>query len=260
MKNKRLCALLLTIAMCFCFVSCSGNTQTVDNSLSTTSQTKAVTQAQAVEDTATTEAETTADKESTTAQSTSKAKTNNNNKEKKNITTIIKLAWGQLFSASDILDAPKSAFETRDISSENLTTSKATTKKNEPTVKDEISCTLNVECKSILNNMDKLKEGHSEYVPANGYIIKGYKYTAKAGFTAYDALKKACKDNGIKLTAKSTKYGTYVSGINNIDEKDCGKESGWMYSINGNRPSVSVSSRKINDGDEITFDYVCEYQ
>lgn len=229
MKNKRLCALLLTIAMCFCFVSCSGNTQTVDNSLSTTTQTEAVTQAQAVEDTATTEAATTADKESTTAQSTSKAK-NKNNKEKKNKTTV------------------------------KLTTSKATTKNNEPTVKDEISCTLNVECKSILNNMDKLKEGHSEYVPANGYIIKGYKYTAKAGFTAYDALKKACEDNGIKLTAKSSMYGTYVSGINNIDEFDCGSQSGWMYSINGNRPNVSASSQRVTDGDEITFEYVCTYQ
>lgn len=229
MKNKRLCALLLTIAMCFCFVSCSGNTQAVDNNLSTTSQTEAVTQAQAGEDTATTEAATTADKESTTAQSTSKAK-NKNNKEKKNKTTV------------------------------NFTTSKATTKKNEPTVKDEISCTLNVECKSILNNMDKLKDGHSEYVPANGYIIKGYKYTAKAGFTAYDALKKACEDNGIKLTAKSSMYGTYVSGINNIDEFDCGSQSGWMYSINGNRPNVSASSQSVTDGDEITFEYVCTYQ
>lgn len=229
MKNKRLFALLLTIAMCFCFVSCSGNTQTVDNSLSTTSQTEAVTQAQAGEDTATTEAATTADKESTTAQSTSKAK-NKNNKEKENKTTV------------------------------KLTTSKATTKKNEPTVKDEISCTLNVECKSILNNMDKLKDGHSEYVPDNGYIIKGYKYTAKAGFTAYDALKKACEDNGIKLTAKSSMYGTYVSGINNIDEFDCGSQSGWMYSINGNRPNVSASSQRVTDGDEITFEYVCEYQ
>ena len=229
MKNKRLCALLLTIAMCFCFVSCSGNTQTVDNSLSTTTQTEAVTQAQAGEDTATTEAKTTADKESTTAQSTSKEKTKNN-KEKENKTTV------------------------------KLTTSKATTKKNEPTVKDEISCTLNVECKSILNNMDKLKDGHSEYVPANGYIIKGYKYTAKAGFTAYDVLKKACEDNGIKLTAKSSMYGTYVSGINNIDEFDCGSQSGWMYSINGNRPNVSASSQRVTDGDEITFEYVCEYQ
>ena len=229
MKNKRLCALLLTIAMCFCFVSCSGNTQTVDNSLSTTTQTEAVTQAQADENTVTTEAATTANKESTTAQSTSKEKTKNN-KEKENKTTV------------------------------KLITSKATTNKNEPTVKDEISCTLNVECKSILNNMDKLKDGHSEYVPANGYIIKGYKYTAKAGFTAYDALKKACEDNDIKLTAKSTMYGTYVSGINNIDEFDCGSQSGWMYSINGNRPNVSASSQRVTDGDEITFEYVCEYQ
>lgn len=228
MKNKRLCALLFTIAMCFCFVSCSSNTQTVDNNLSTTSQTEAITQAQAGEDSVTTEAATTAGKESTTAQSTSKAK--NENKEKENKTTV------------------------------KITTSNPTTKKNEPTVKDEISCTLNVECKSILNNMDKLKDGHSEYVPADGYIITGYKYTAKAGFTAYDVLKKACDDNGIKLTSKSSMYGKYVSGINNIDEFDCGSQSGWMFSINGNRPNVSASSQKINDGDEITFEYVCEYQ
>lgn len=228
MKNKRLCALLLTIAMCFCFVSCSSNTQTVDNNLSTTSQTEAITQAQGGEDSVTAEVTTTAGKESTTAQSTSKAK--NENKEKENRTTV------------------------------KITTSNPTTKKNEPTVKDEISCTLNVECKSILNNMDKLKDGHSEYVPADGYIITGYKYTAKAGFTAYDVLKKACEDNGIKLTAKSSMYGTYVSGINNIDEFDCGSQSGWMFSINGNRPNVSASSQKINDGDEITFEYVCEYQ
>lgn len=229
MKNKRLCALLLTIAMCFCFVSCSSNTQTVDNNLSTTSQTEAVTQAQAGEDSVTAEAATTAGKESTTAQSTSKAK--NENKGKENRTTV------------------------------KITTSNPTTeKKNKPTVKDEISCTINVECKSILNNMDKLKDGHSEYVPADGYIITGYKYTAKAGFTAFDVLKKACEDNGIKLTAKSSMYGTYVSGINNIDEFDCGSQSGWMFSINGNRPNASASNQKINDGDEITFEYVCEYQ
>lgn len=226
MKNKRLCALLLTIAMCFCFVSCSGNTQTVDNNLSTTSQTEAITQAQDGEDSVTTEAATTADKKSTTAQSASKAK----NENKENRTTV------------------------------KITASKTTTKKNEPTVKNEISCTLNVECKSILKNMDKLKDGHSEYVPADGYIITGYKYTAKAGFTAYDVLKKACEDNGIKLTSKSSMYGTYVSGINNIDEFDCGSQSGWMFSINGNRPNVSASSQKINDGDKITFEYVCEYQ
>lgn len=214
--------------MCFCFVSCTSNTQTVDNNLSTTSQTEAVTQVQAGEDSVTAEATTTADKESTTAQSTSKAK--NENKEKENRTTV------------------------------KITASKTTTKKNEPTIKDEISCTLNVECKSILNNMDKLKDGHSEYVPADGYIITGYKYTAKAGFTAYDVLKKACEDNGIKLTSKSSMYGTYVSGINNIDEFDCGSQSGWMFSINGNRPNVSASNQKINDGDEITFEYVCTYQ
>lgn len=34
---------------------------------------------------------------------------------------------------------------------------------------------------------------------------------------------KACNDKGITYTAKDTMYSVYIVGINNIDEKDCGK-------------------------------------
>ena len=125
---------------------------------------------------------------------------------------------------------------------------------------DTVTCTVTVECKSILDHMDELKEGHEEFVPSDGYIIKNYTYKAKAGYTAYDALKSACNNNDIKLTAQKTSYGIYISGINNLDEFDCGKQSGWMYSVNGIMPNTTCGNVTVDDGDSIVFTYVCTFQ
>ena len=125
---------------------------------------------------------------------------------------------------------------------------------------DTVTCTVTVECKSILDHMDELKEGHEEFVPDDGYIIKNYTYKAKAGYTAYDALKSACNNNDIKLTAQKTSYGVYISGINNLDEFDCGKQSGWMYSVNGIMPNTTCGNVTVDDGDSIVFTYVCTFQ
>lgn len=125
---------------------------------------------------------------------------------------------------------------------------------------DTVTCTVTVECKSILDHMDELKEGHEEFVPDDGYIIKNYTYKAKAGYTAYDALKSACNNNDIKLTAQKTSYGVYISGINNLDEFDCGKQSGWMYSVNGIMPNTTCENVTVDDGDSIVFTYICTFQ
>ena len=34
----------------------------------------------------------------------------------------------------------------------------------------------------------------------------------------------------------------YVEGINQLYEFDCGKNSGWMYSVNGEYPNYGASS------------------
>ena len=155
------------------------------------------------------------------------------------------------------------------------TTAKPSTTKTQTTIKkkkvtatkvkkkkktDTVTCTVTVECKSILDHMDELKEGHEEFVPSDGYIIKNYTYKAKAGYTAYDALKSACNSNDIKLTAQKTSYGVYISGINNLDEFDCGKQSGWMYSVNGIMPNTTCGNVTVDDGDSIVFTYVCTFQ
>ena len=106
--------------------------------------------------------------------------------------------------------------------------------------------------------MSQLKSGHERFVPNDGYIIHAESHTVNRGSTAYDVLKLACNAHGIRLTAKSTSYGVYVVGINNLDEKDCGSASGWMYKVNGWFPNYGCSRYQVQQGDVICWVYTCD--
>lgn len=127
------------------------------------------------------------------------------------------------------------------------------------TTSSKKTCTITIECKSILDNMDDLKSGHEAYVPKNGIILNEYEATFNGKATVYDLLKKACDDNKIPYNAKTTIYSVYISGINNLDEFDCGGQSGWLYYVNGKMPNVSCDSIKLKDGDKVVFSYTCSY-
>lgn len=127
------------------------------------------------------------------------------------------------------------------------------------TTSSELVCSIEIECKSILDNKSELKKGHEEYVPSNGIILDTYSVEIPKSSTAYDLLSKAAKDKSITLNVESTMYGKYVAGINNIDEFDCGKQSGWLYSVNGKYPNVSCDSYTLKNGDKVVFSYTCSY-
>ena len=78
-----------------------------------------------------------------------------------------------------------------------------------------MTCTFSIECSTILNNWDDLKESKAEFVPY------------------------------------------YVSGINNLYEFDCGKDSGWMYCVNGWYPNYGCSKYTLEDGDTVEWRYTC---
>lgn len=137
------------------------------------------------------------------------------------------------------------------------TTQKHTTKRHTTSQSKTVTCTITVECKNIHKHMSQLKSGHERYVPNDGYIIHAESHTVDRGSTAYDVLKLACNAHGIRLTARSTSYGVYVVGINNLDEKDCGSASGWMYKVNGTAPMTSCGKYKMDSGDNLVFYYVC---
>lgn len=121
------------------------------------------------------------------------------------------------------------------------------------------SCTLTIECHTLLDNMDNVKESKQKYVPASGVILKKTKVTFTEGETVYDILKRTCKKAGIQLEVSySGGYGSYyVEGIGHLYEFDCGRESGWVYSVNGKQPNYGCSSCVVQKGDNIVWSYTC---
>lgn len=187
-----------------------------------------------------------------------------NNTQEEQSTAVTATTTTQATTSTTVAETTTKETTAKPSTTKTQTTTKkkkiTTTKVKKKKKTDTVTCTVTVECKSILDHMDELKEGHEEFVPSDGYIIKNYTYKAKAGYTAYDALKSACNNNDIKLTAQKTSYGVYISGINNLDEFDCGNQSGWMYSVNGIMPNTTCGNVTIDDGDSIVFTYVCTFQ
>lgn len=147
-----------------------------------------------------------------------------------------------------------------------LTTDKESTTKTEVTPKPETTtqkqntCTFVIECKTILNNMDNLKESKKEFLPADGIILKKTTVTFKDGETVFDVLKRICKENNIQMESSYTPgYDNYyIEGINQIYEKDCGTKSGWMYCVNGTFPNYGCSDYKLKSGDKVEWRYTCD--
>lgn len=121
------------------------------------------------------------------------------------------------------------------------------------------TCTISIECSSILDNIDNLKETKKEFVPSDGWILTETEVPFKGGETAFDVLKQICGEKKIQLASRYTPLykSYYVEGINQLYEFDCGKNSGWMYSVNGEYPNYGASSYKLKDGDKVEWRYTC---
>lgn len=117
------------------------------------------------------------------------------------------------------------------------------------------TCTISISCAEILNNMDRLDPAKASYMPSNGAIMGTTTVSFTEGESVYDILRKACNNAGIALDA--TGSSAYVRGINNIYEFDCGKQSGWIYSVNGTYPNYGCSAYKVQNGDIIQWNYTC---
>lgn len=117
-------------------------------------------------------------------------------------------------------------------------------------------CTVEIECKSVLSKKNKFKKDIS-LVPSNGIILSPVSVNFDDGATAFDVLQKACSQNSITLNAQNSAFGIYIVGIGGIEEKDCGAQSGWVYTVNGKSPSAGLGNYKIKNGDSMVLSYVC---
>ncbi|MCI6043014.1 DUF4430 domain-containing protein [bacterium] len=122
------------------------------------------------------------------------------------------------------------------------------------------TCTISIECSTILNNWDNLTQSKAEFVPSNGWILYPSEVEFTPGETVFDVLKRVCADTGIHMSSRYTPmYGSYyIEGINQLYEFDCGQKSGWMYRVNGWYPNYGCSSYDVEDGDNIEWKYTCD--
>ncbi|MDB1875616.1 DUF4430 domain-containing protein [Collinsella aerofaciens] len=83
-------------------------------------------------------------------------------------------------------------------------------------------------------------------------VSSGGTFTFNEGATVYDAL---CA-LGLSVNAHGSSYGTYVSAIGGLAEKQHGGTSGWMYSVNGTTPMTACSNYVLSNGDSVVWYYV----
>lgn len=83
-------------------------------------------------------------------------------------------------------------------------------------------------------------------------VSSGGTFTFNEGATVYDAL---CA-LGLSVNAHGSSYGTYVSAIGGLAEKQYGGTSGWMYSVNGATPMTACSNYVLSNGDNVVWYYV----
>ena len=97
------------------------------------------------------------------------------------------------------------------------------------------TCTISITCKTILDNMDKVKESKKSIVPSNGVILGTTTVTFSEGESVFDVLQRVCRERGIHMDSNFTPMynSAYVKGIANLYEFDVGSQSGWMYTCVG---------------------------
>lgn len=85
-------------------------------------------------------------------------------------------------------------------------------------------------------------------VPSGGKI-----YEKKMEFEEGDTVMDVLKRTGVDIDVSKG----YVAGIDGLYEFDCGKNSGWMYRVNGKFPNYMAGKCKLHDGDKVEWLYTC---
>ena len=187
---------------------------------------------------------TTAAKENETqteaAKTTSKKEKKNEKKKDKKKTTKTK-------NTKEKTTKTKNRKETTKTTTASKNESTAQTAENQTTeAKQEQSCEFLISCKTVLSNKSALQSNYQ--VPSGGKI-----YEKKMEFQEGDTVMDVLKRTGVDIDVSKG----YVAGIDGLYEFDCGKNSGWMYRVNGKFPNYMAGKCKLHDGDKVEWLYTC---
>ncbi len=126
-----------------------------------------------------------------------------------------------------------------------------------PKSESELVCSIVVDYSDIFEDISSLKKEKQEKLKEGGTILSLNNAEFTEGESVFDVLKREIDKAGISLKYSKMPLGNnvYIEGIDNICEFDCGKSSGWLYSVNGKHPMISSSQYKLKAGDKVHFTY-----
>lgn len=124
----------------------------------------------------------------------------------------------------------------------------------------KLSCTLEIRCDVLLDNLDQLKAEKAALVPEDGVLLPVTEVEFDGGESVFDVFRKVLREEKLhfEYVDASAYDSVYIEGIGNLYEFDCGPQSGWMYSVNAVHPGLGCSAYTLADGDVIVFCYTCD--
>ena len=122
------------------------------------------------------------------------------------------------------------------------------------------TCTLEIRCDTLLENLDRLSPGKAALVPGDGILLAKTTVTFAPGETVFDVLSRVLREKQLHFEYVDARaYGSaYIEGIGNLYEFDCGDQSGWLFFVNGISPGLGCTAYAVDNGDEILFAYTCD--
>lgn len=253
---KKYMVWLISVLMAVSMTACS-NTQkkdTKDQAQITTAAKESETQTEA--------AKTTSKKEKKNEKKKDKKKTSKKKSKKKKDSKKTKSSTDKKKKTSAKTTSKKKTTKTKNTKEKTTKTkntketTKTTASKNESTAqtaenqtteaKQEQSCEFLISCKTVLSNKSALQSNYQ--VPSGGKI-----YEKKMEFEEGDTVMDVLKRTGVDIDVSKG----YVAGIDGLYEFDCGKNSGWMYRVNGKFPNYMAGKCKLHDGDKVEWLYTC---
>ena len=123
-----------------------------------------------------------------------------------------------------------------------------------------LTCTLEIRCDELLDELDRMTPEKAALVPEDGVLLETVEVEFSGGESVFDVFRRCLREQKLhfEYVDASAYDSVYIEGIGNLYEFDCGPQSGWMFSVNGVYPGLGCSGYTLADGDAVVFRYTCD--
>ena len=124
--------------------------------------------------------------------------------------------------------------------------------------KSTCTVTISIRCDTAVANGMNTQEKWKGVIPDDGCILADTELTLPENSTVFDALCEVRDEYGIHMEYSGSRSTAYIEGIGNLYERDGGRWSGWMYSVNDVYPDGGCGEYTLADGDKVAWNYTCD--